>query len=45
MWEEIEDSGGCCGFVTTVKDVEGWKIYRHGCLRLNKELLQMKPND
>ena len=31
--------------VTTVKDVEGWKIYRHGCMRLNKELLQMKPND
>ena len=27
-----------------VKDVEGWKIYRHGCMRLNKELLQMKPN-
>ena len=32
-------------FVTIVRDVEGWKIYRHGCTRLNKELLQMKPND
>ena len=32
-------------FVTTVKDVEGWKIHPHGCMRPNKELLQMKPND
>ena len=32
-------------FVTNVKDVEGWKIHRHGCMRLSKELLQMKPND
>ena len=31
--------------VTTVKDVEGWKIHQHGCMRLSKELLQMKPND
>ena len=32
-------------FVTTVKDVEGWKIQRHGCMRLSKGLLQMQPND
>ena len=31
--------------VTTVKNVEGWKIDRHGCMRLNKELLRMQPND
>ena len=31
-------------FVTTVKDAEGWQIYRHGCTRLNNELLQMKAN-
>ena len=31
-------------FVTTVTDVGGWKIHQHGCMRLNKELLQMKPN-
>ena len=42
-WRIFGGSGAV--LVTTVKDVEGWKIHQHGCMRLSKELLQMKPND
>ena len=44
MWEQIEDSGECCGYTLT-KNVANWRVAKHGSLQLDKEKMQIRVAD
>ena len=33
LWVQIEDSGDCCGFIVTTRNVANWQVARHGSLQ------------
>ena len=37
MWSQMKDSGGCCGFRRTKKNVTNWRVAKHGSLQFTKE--------
>ena len=45
MWGQIEDSGDCCGFIPTIKNVANCRVAKHGSLQLGKEKMHFREAD